>query len=452
MKRAGTESMLIGTILVLALAALVVAVEAKDLRVTVYNSNIGVVRDVREIKLERGINEVLMTDVAAQIDPTSVRVEIDGEGEILVHEQDFEYDLVNPDKLLQKYLEERLNITTEDGNVYEGKLIGFDGGNLVLDLDAGGVALVSRDKVKDVVLPPGEKGLVVKPTLVWRVEASRPTSADVEVAYITDGLNWHAEYVATLGENDKSLGLASWVSVENQSGATYSDAKLKLIAGDIHRAEKKIMAPMYDMARAEAAPRLAEKAFFEYHMYTLEGTTTIKEKEVKQIQLFPETVVPAVKQYSFDANEGEGVRVVMKFDNTEKAGLGIPLPAGKVRVFKADVDGSQEFLGEDQIDHTPRDEEVKLYVGDAFDVVVTREQKNYTRVSDHVSVETYEIAIANHKDDDLTVTVTEHIYGEWKITSTTHDYKKTKADVAEFDVPVGANAKAVLTYTVRREV
>jgi hypothetical protein len=454
MERGGIKSLLVGTALVLAFAALAGAVAARDVRVTVYNSNIGVVRDVREANLERGMNEVLMTDVAAQIDPTSVRVEIDGEGEIAVHEQNFEYDLVNPDKLLQKYLEERLNITTEDGNVYDGTLIGFDGGNLVLDQEAGGVALVSRDKVKDVVLPPGRKGLVVKPTLVWRVEASRPTSANVEVAYITDGLNWHAEYVATLGENEKTLGLASWVSVENQSGATYPDAKLKLIAGDIHRAQKKVGAPMvmYDMARAEAAPRLEEKAFFEYHMYTLEGTTTIKEKEVKQIQLFPESVVPAVKQYNFDAAEGEGVRVVMKFDNTEKAGLGIPLPAGKVRVFKADVDGSLEFLGEDQIDHTPRDEEVKLYVGDAFDVVVTREQKNYTRVSDHVSVETYEIAISNHKDEDLTVTVTEHIYGEWKITSTTHDYKKTKADTAEFAVPVGANAKTVLTYTVRREV
>lgn len=438
------------TVMAIALPALVTA---RDVKVTVYNSNMGVVRDVRPAKLERGVNQLSMTDVAASIDPTSVRINIDGEGDISVLEQNFEYDLVNPDKLLQKYLEERLNITTEDGKTYQGKLIGFDGGNLVLDLDGAGVALVSRDKVKDVVLPPGEKGLVVKPTLFWQVDASRATSANMEIAYITDGLNWHAEYVATLGEDEKSLGLASWVSVENTSGATYPDAKLKLIAGEVHRAEKK-MAPMvmYEMARAEGAPRLEEKAFFEYHMYTLEGTTTIKEKEVKQIQLFPETVVPAVKQYNFDASKGTGVRVVMKFDNSEKAGLGIPLPAGKVRVYKPDVDGSLEFLGEDMIDHTPRNEEVKLYIGDAFDVVVTREQKDFNRVSDHVFIETYEIKIANHKDSNITITVSEHIYGEWKLTSQSHSHKKIRSDTAEFEVPVGANAETILTYTVRREV
>jgi hypothetical protein len=142
----------------------------------------------------------------------------------------------------------------------------------------------------------------------------------------------------------------------------------------------------------------------------------------------------------------------MKFDNSEKAGLGVPLPAGKVRVFKPDVDGSLEFLGEDMIDHTPRNEEVKLYVGDAFDVVVTREQKDFNRVSDHVFIESYEIKIANHKDSNITVTVSEHIYGEWKITSSSHSHKKIKADTAEFEVPVGANAETILTYTVRREV
>jgi hypothetical protein len=449
MERASMKWMTVGSILVLALAALA---EAKDVRVTVYNSNIGVVRDVRTVKLERGLNAVSMTDVAASIDPTSVRVNVEGEGDISVTEQNFEYDLVNPEKLLQKYLEERLAVTTEDGKTYQGSLIGFDGGNLVLDMGADGVALLARDKVKDVVLPPGEKGLVVKPTLFWHVQASRPTSADVEVAYITDGLNWHAEYVATVGEDDKSLGLASWVSVENQSGATYEDAKLKLVAGDVHRAEKKAPMVMYEMARADGAPRLEEKTFFEYHMYTLEGTTTIKEKEVKQIQLFPETVTPASKQYSFDVSKGDGVRVVMKFVNSAKSGLGIPLPAGKVRVYKPDVDGSLEFLGEDQIDHTPRDEEVKLYIGDAFDVVVTREQKEFNRVSDHVFVESYEITIANHKDQDITVTVDEHVYGEWKVTSSSHEQKKLNADTVEFQVPVGANGKSVLTYTVRREV
>ena len=428
------------------------AVLASDLRVTVYNSNMGVVRESRSARLDLGVNEVSITDVAAQIDPTSVRIDISGDGDISVLEQNFEYDLVNPDKLLQKYLDESLSVMTTESKSYQGKLIGFDGANLVLDQGASGVALVSRDKVKDILLPPEDKGLVVKPTLFWRVDASRPTSADMQVSYITDGINWHAEYVAILGQDEKSLGLSAWVSVENQSGATYPDAKLKLVAGEIHRAEQKMPVPMYEMARAEGAPRLEEKAFFEYHMYTLAGTTTIKEKEVKQIQLFPESITPAAKQYSFDATKGTGVRVVMEFENSAKSGLGMPLPAGKVRVFKPDTDGSLEFLGEDMIDHTPRDEKVKVYVGDAFDVVVTRNQTNFNRISDHVTVETYEINIANHKDSDITLTVSEHIYGEWKITSSSQTYKKVKSDTAEFAVPVAANGNVTLTYTVRREV
>lgn len=449
MKRTHMRCVLAGLVGLLVVSGIVYA---RDLRVTVYNSNLGVIKDIRSTRLERGTNQISMDEIAAEIDPTSVRLNIEGEGDISILEQNFEYDLVNPDKLLQKYLEERLSITTEDGKQYEGKLIGFDGNNLVLDMDGSGVAIVSRDKVKDVVLPPGVKGLVVKPTLFWHVNASRSTSAEMEIAYLTEGMNWHAEYVATVAEEEKSLGLASWVSIENQSGATYPDAKIKLIAGDIHRAEKKMPMPMYEMARGEGAPRLEEKAFFEYHMYTLEGTSTLKEKEVKQIQLFPETTVPATKLYDFDASKGTGVRVVMKFDNTQKGGLGIPLPAGKVRVFKADVDGSLEFLGEDEIDHTPRDEEVKIYVGDAFDVVVTREQKDFNKVSDRVFIETYDIGIANHKDLDITLTVTEHIYGEWNIRTSSHPYKKIRSDTAEFGVPVGANSKVVLTYTVRREI
>jgi hypothetical protein len=450
MKLSGVRLVTAGLLVLLAAAA---AAEAGDVRVTVYNNDLGVVRDARPTKLERGANVISMDEIAARIDPTSVRLNISGDGDISVLEQNFEYDLVNPDKLLQKYLDEPLGITTEDGKVYQGKLIGFDGGNLVLDMEAGGVAMVSRDKVKDIVLPPGQKGLVVKPTLFWHVNASRPTSARMEVAYLTAGMNWHAEYVATVGDDDRNLGLTSWVSIDNQSGATYPDAKLKLIAGDVHRVQEAGPRPMFEMAKmAAGAPQLEEKAFFEYHMYTLAGTSTIKEKEVKQIQFLPETEVPATKVYNFDAAKGNGVRVVMKFANSQKDGLGIPLPAGKVRVFKADVDGSLEFLGEDEIDHTPRDEEVKLYIGDAFDVVVTREQKDFNKISDKVFVETYDISIANHKDTDITVLVTEHIFGDWTIKNSTHHYKKTKSDTAEFEVPVAANSKVILTYTVRREV
>jgi hypothetical protein len=259
--------------------------------------------------------------------------------------------------------------------------------------------------------------------------------------------------VAALGEEERSIELASWVSIENRSGATYPDAGLKLIAGEIHRAEeKRAPAPMDVMARAEAGrPMLEEKAFFEYHMYTLQGTSTVRDKEVKQIQMFPETDVDAEKEYNFDASRGSGVMVVMRFENSESAGLGIPLPAGKVRVFKEDDDGSLEFIGEDRISHTPKDEEVKIYVGDAFDIVAERKRTDYDRVTDRVMRETYEIEISNHKEEAVEVVVSEHIYGDWDIVKSTHDYRKSRSDLAEFDLPVPADASTVLTYTVRRE-
>lgn len=428
--------------------------EAGDLKVTVYNSDLGVVKDVRPAELVEGTNLVSMDEIASRIDPTSVKVTFSGRGRIGVLEQNFEYDLIGPDKLLEKYLEHDIDVTTEDGSQYRGRLLGFDSRNLVLALSDDRTGIISKTKATDIVLPPLETGLIVKPTLLWKVESSARTSATMEVAYMTGGLNWHAEYVATLGEDDDHMGLASWVSVENKSGATYPDAALKLIAGEVHRVREPAPPKGGRMVEMElaAAPQLEEKAFFEYHMYTLEGATTIKDNEVKQIQLLGETRVETRKQYNFDAMKNPKVMVVMEFENSEKAGLGIPLPAGKVRVFKADTDGSLEFIGEDRIDHVPRDEEVKLYVGDAFDIVAERTRTDFNRISDRVSEESIEIELKNHKDDPVTVVVTEHPYGDWDIRRESHDYRKIKANEIEFELLVEPDTSSVLTYTVRRRM
>ncbi len=427
--------------------------EARDLKVTVYNSNIGVVKDVRSTDLEKGTNHLSMDEIASRIDPTSVRLSIEGRGVIDVLEQNFEYDLISPDKLLRKYLEHEIDVTTDDGSEYRGTLLGFDARNLVLALAEGRTAIVSKEKATDIVLPPLETGLIVKPTLIWKVRSSTRTSAEMEVAYMTEGMNWHAEYIATLGDKDDKMGLASWVSVENRSGAVYPDAKLKLIAGEIHRVEdRKMRRPMMLDAEYAAAPMLEEKAFFEYHMYTLDGLTTLKDNEVKQIRLLGETEVEAEKQYNFDAMRNDKVMVVMRFLNAEDSGLGIPLPAGKVRVFKADDDGSLEFIGEDRIDHVPRDEEIKLYVGDAFDIVAERVKTDYSRISDRVTEESIKIEVANHKDEGITVIVSEHLYGDWDVRRESHPYTKIKADQIDFEVAVEPNSRSVVTYTVRRKM
>lgn len=440
-------------IVIVAVCLVTALAEARDLKVTVYNSDIGVVKDVRSTDLEKGMNHLSMDDIASRIDPTSVRISIEGRGGIEVLEQNFEYDLISPDKLLRKYLEHEIDVTTEDGSEYRGRLLGFDARNLVLALAEGRTAIVSKEKATDIVLPPLETGLIVKPTLIWKVRSSTRGAAEMEVAYMTGGMNWHAEYIATLGDKDDKMGLASWVSVENRSGAAYPDAKLKLIAGEIHRVEESKMrrAPMPEVDFA-AASMLEEKAFFEYHMYTLDGTTTLKDNEVKQIQLLGETEVKAEKQYNFDAMRNDKVMVVMRFLNSEDSGLGTPLPAGKVRVFKADEDGSLEFVGEDRIDHVPRDEEIKLYVGDAFDIVAERVRTDFNRLSDRVTEESVRIDVANHKDEGITVIVSEHLYGDWDVRRESHPYTKIKADQIEFSVAVEPNSTTVVTYTVRRRM
>jgi len=442
-------------IAILAGAFLHGAARAEDLAVTVYNSNIGVVKDTRAFELERGYNEVYMVDIASRIDPTSVRISLEGQGDITVVEQNFQYDLLNPTKLLEKYLDDRVSLITEDGKEFEGILLGFDAANVVLELENGGVAIVSRPKVTDLRLPPSRKGLIVKPTLFYEVYASRRTSATAEVAYITEGMNWHAEYVAVLGDYDESMGLSSWISIDNKSGATYEDARLKLIAGEVHRVTppKKFM-DMEVAVRAvalEAPAPVEEKAFFEYHMYTVPRATTIKDREVKQIQFLPETTVKARKVYDFDAQKSRSVQVVMKFKNSKEDNLGIPLPGGKVRVYKVDdADGSLEFIGEDSIEHTPKDEEVKIHVGDAFDIVAERARMEFDKVADDVVVETYEVKIRNHKEEAVRVIVSEHIWGEWSIRRNSHPYEKKRADLIEFELPVEADGETVLTYTVRR--
>jgi hypothetical protein len=441
---------------VLALSVLLLStlpVLAEDLAVTVYNSNLGVIKDTRSFDLDRGYNEISLVDIAARIDPTSVRINIDGQGDITVVEQNFQYDLLSPAKLLEKYLDGRVSLVTESGKEFEGTLLGFDNASMVVELERGGVVIVSREQVTDVSLPPGRKDLIVKPTLVYQVHASKGSRATAEVAYMTEGMNWHAEYVAVLGKYDESMNLSSWVSIDNKSGATYEDAKLKLIAGEVHRVAKKgpmvMEAPME--ARYAAAPQpIEEKAFFEYHMYTVPRPTTVRDKEVKQIQFLPETEIEASKIYNFDPHRSQNVRVVMEFENSKDNNLGVPLPEGKVRVYKADDDGSLEFIGEDRIEHTPKDEDVKVYVGDAFDIVAERTRTNFDRVSDRVVMESYEVKIRNHKEEAIEVVVSEHIYGDWSIRKASHEYEKKKADLVEFILPVEVDGETVLTYTVRR--
>jgi hypothetical protein len=438
------------------------AVRAQDARpgsiaLTVYNQNFGLVKDVRTLQLERGRQELRIDDVAAFIDPTSVHFKaLDHPGEVVVFEQNYKYDIADAERLLSRYLNQTVTVLMKEGSNREGTLLSYDGASLVLSADKG-AAIVNRAEVRDIQLGSVPGGLVVKPTLVWTLESGRSGSERAEVSYLTDNISWHAEYVAVVNEKETGLDLNGWVSLDNRSGAAYENAKLKLVAGDVRRVPPPMMPVAQDMRMmreealaGKAAPEFQERGFFEYHIYELDQPATVADRETKQLALFPAASAAVTKVLTYDgARMPQNVQVRLEFENSKANGLGMALPAGKVRVFKEDEDGALEFAGEDAVDHTPRDEKVRLYLGNAFDLVGERKRTNYEELGERSREESFEIELRNHKDEAVVVTVVEHLYGEWRITASSHDYKKKDAETVEFQVPVPANQNVKVTYTAR---
>jgi len=421
--------------------------------VTVYNQNFALVKDVRSLDLTKGAQEVRIDDVASGIDPTSVHfAALDHPGGVAVLEQNYQYDLAGADNLLNRYLNQDVNAVMKDGSLQSGKLLSFDGGSLVLSTGAG-VSIINRAEVRDISVGQLPGGLVVKPTLVWMLAADRTGSERGEVSYLTNQINWHAEYVAVASADDKQIDVSGWVSVDNQSGATYPDARLKLVAGDVHRVQEPRYpeAPrMQKMAMdAVGGAQFESRDFFEYHIYTLERPATIADRETKQLSLFPSARTPVRKILTYDgATRADDVTVELEFTNSQDHGLGMPLPAGKVRVYKKDEDGALEFVGEDQIDHTPKDEKVRIYLGNAFDVKGERTQTNFRKLSDRSGEETYQIKLRNHKKEAVTVVVVEHFRGDWRISGETHPYTKKDSRTAEFEIAVPVDGEVTVGYTV----
>ncbi|MBU1882605.1 DUF4139 domain-containing protein, partial [bacterium] len=403
--------------LLLVLIFLTTSVIANDIAVTIYNQNLGLVRDTRAVQIHKGAFSLEFSDVAAQIDPTSVHLKLDG---ATLLDQDFEYDLVSRERLLEKYLDQDVQIFTDQGEMFEGKLLSASGSVMILQSPDGQVQAVSPDAVRDVRFGELPGGLRTRPTLVWSLIGQKAGKKDAEISYLTGGLNWHAEYVAVINDKDETLELSSWVSIDNRSGTTYENAKLKLMAGDVQvlgpRGRGPVAFSPSVVNEAQDAKGFEEKAFFEYHLYTLQRPTTLKDRQTKQISLFDPAVVDAEREYVFEARRNATkVNVKVIFKNEEKAGLGLPLPAGKVRVYQADSDGGMEFIGEDFVDHTPKDEEVQLTVGSAFDIVAEKKTVEVKRISDRIREESYQIDIRNHKEEAVTVKVVEAVWGDWQM-------------------------------------
>jgi hypothetical protein len=443
----------------------------------------GVVRETRKVKLEKGRNVVRFTDVAAGIDPTTVSFASKTAPDTTsVIEQDYEYDLVGADKILQKYLGRGVTVQQKGQPPVEADLLSAGSDMLVLQENKGdrGLRLVPRGQdLVEIALPKLPAGLITKPTLVWTVETDTAGEHDVLVSYQTDGMTWRADYNLVVSGDEKKADLGAWVTLLNQSGATYPEASLKLVAGDVQRVEppytKHRGAVLAAAPMAAPAPQFEEKAFFEYHLYTLGRPTSLAERSTKQIELFPaKTGVSVEKTYAYygmdlgfrpygpggpniDRNLGSQgntkVDVYLSFKNDEASGLGLPLPAGRVRVYKKDdADAALEFVGEDTIKHTPKGEEILIKLGSAFDVVGERKPLSFeANTAAHTVTETVQITLRNHKKEPVRVVIKENLFrwSTWSITRTSDRFEKHDARTVHFPVDVKPDGEKVVTYTVR---
>ncbi|HXF48121.1 MAG TPA: DUF4139 domain-containing protein [Verrucomicrobiae bacterium] len=424
-----------------------------DLTVTVYNDGRGLVKDVRELSFKRGADTVKITDVAASLDPTSVRFEpLVKKNDIDLLEQNFEFDLVGSEKLLNKYLDKTIDLVTKDQKVFSGKLLSYSGGNYVLDVSNGGIRMVNSGEVVNISMPELPAGFYTRPTLVWLFNSRYSGKEKCQVSYLTGNLGWHAEYVALVNPTDDRLSLSGWVSIDNRSGATYPKAKLKLVAGELHRAKQPRLMRAMDGVAAEAVAPFEEKSFFEYHLYTLAFPTTLANNQIKQVSLFDPAETPVKKHFIYDPDrDAKKASVVLEFKNAKEAGLGMALPAGIVRIMKRDTDGGIELIGEDNLEHTPKDERVELTVGKAFDIACEQAQKDRRQISNKVWEEDWEISVRNHKTEPVTVRVVKHFWGFWEIRQSSHSSIKKDASTVWFEISVDKDKETKLTLTVRYE-
>ena len=426
---------------------------SEDISLTVYNNDLAVVKVVDTMSFKSGRQTISMTDVAEMVDPTSVRFTSE-KGDVRIIEQNYRFDLINPRKVLQRYIDSDIAIRLDEGDFIEGTLQSVSNDVVIKSRD-GKLNIVKEDAIRRFEFPELPEGLITRPTLVWDIYSGNNITTSTEVSYMTQGMSWHAEYTAVASDNDDAVELSSWVSVENNSGTTYTDASLKVVAGDVHR----VTPPMPQFGRAmvkstamaeDMAGGFEERGLFEYHLYELKGKTTVQNAEIKQISLFEPVTTKAKKLFLYDVRkDAEKVSVSLEFVNSQKDGLGMPLPAGKVRVYKRDTDGSLEFIGEDSLDHTPKNEKVRLVMGNAFDCVGERRVTDTKRITQRMREETVEIKLRNRKEESVTITAVEHLWGDWEIMEKSAEFVKKDAYTAEFTVAVPADGEVVITYTVR---
>lgn len=444
--------------------------DQSELSITVYNSDLALVRDVRNLQLARGTGSLRFMDIAATVNPATVHFRsLTEPSQVSVLEQNYEYDLLDPDKLLRKYVGREVTLMrnrTEGGSTRQEEvkatLLSYNNGP-VWKIGSEIVTGLGADHIRFPELPDT---LYSRPTLIWTVQNDGAVKHRVEASYLAKSLSWAADYVLTVGRDDKAADLNGWVTLTNHSGTAFRNTKLQLVAGDLNRVRQQFNR-MSDMAAPAAREMKAEssmtqEAFSDYHLYTMGRKTSINNAQTKQVSLLEGTGVPVIKRYVVEGQHyyyrnqmhpgsplKDSVQVFYEFKNEEKGGLGMPMPAGVLRVYQQDAKGGVQFVGEDRIDHTPKDETLNVKIGNAFDVVCERRQTDYEKIGVNVYEFEYEITLRNHKGSGINVEVNEPVNGTWRMISSSHTWTKSSSSSLQFKVPVAADGNAVLKYRVR---
>ena len=442
-----------------------------DLNVTVYNSDIALVRDVRNIELPRGTFDLSFMDIAATVNPATVHFRsLTEPSRVSVLEQNYEYDLLEPEKLLRKYVGRDVTLVRTrqvDGTTRQEEVIAHllsYNNQPVWRINGEIVTGLHADHIRFPELPDT---LFTRPTLIWTLDNGGASRHRVEAKYLATKLSWNADYVLTVSRDDKAGDIDGWVTLTNGSGTAFRNAKLQLVAGELNRVRetmnRMMMADQMSERVGAAAAPMAQEAFSDYHLYTLGRKTTINNNETKQVSMLSGTGFPLQKRYVVNGNQfyyhnnarpgapiKDSVEVFYQFKNEEKGGLGMPMPSGTVRVYQSDSTGGVQFVGEDRIVHTPKDEVLNLKIGNAFDVVCERSQMDFDKIAPNVYEIEYAITLRNRKTTPITVEVNEPVgAATWRMLHATHKWTKTAAFAAQFIVPVEAGAEQVLKFRIR---
>ena len=440
---------------ILCIFSLVFLSSAENTEVTIYNNNLALIRNTPIIDLEKGNTEFTIHGVSAKIDPTSVHLEFQGAENVDILEMNFLYDLVSSSKIFRKYTGKQIIYHLEDGTELQGRLLNYSGGDLILEEPDGEIRITSTRHIRDYKFPDLPGGLITVPTLQWKIDSRSAGRKEAELSYLTKGMSWHAEYVLVLAENDTDFSLSSWISLDNQSGASYEKAKVKLIAGDIHRAPQPETARRVMLARQAQDQEVQQREIFDYHLYEISRKVDIADKEIKQIALFDNIAAQAEKKYIFknsayNSSEESSLSIKLFINNTQENNLGIPLPKGKVRMFKEDADSSLQLIGEDRIPHTGKKDEIELTAGKAFDVKGKRTIINREKYRQEEII-TVQIELYNRTDHSATIEVQEEHHGDWHIKSSSSEYQKKSNSLLVFPVTLQGNQEKTIKYEFVRE-